>query len=184
VNRYYLLITIFKEVLIMIEKTIRVEVKDLWTDATITGCIQYLANGNGTYWIWDNENLNSLTPEFKKDITGFNFGEFLKDFDEDDSHIVLRTVKDFIVTVNPNPDFCDTLCRESLAVLEGDIPCNRRISIGDAIADIIDNQAICSRINHNTICCDMAGGMGYWKVCLGDVELTDAFCRSMERFFR
>ncbi len=101
----------------------------------------------------------------------------------DDTHYVYADDSVTII-INPSPDFADTLCRESLAVLtDEDLPCNQRTSIGDVIQSIIDNGAVCSRINHNTVRCEIAGDMVYWKVCLGDVELTDAFEMSMKRFF-
>lgn len=135
------------------------------------------------YIIYDSENTSPRLLEVEHTREFNILSNLVDDGHYDDIHYVYAD-DEVTIIINPSSDFTDTLCKESPALLtEEDVPCNIKTTIGDAIRSIIDNRARCTRLNHNTIRCELAGDIVCWKICCGDVELTDAFEMSMKRFF-
>ena len=101
---------------------------------------------------------------------------------QDDTHFIYK-YDSVIIIINPNDDFLDTLVYESDVSYVEDFKCNIRTSIESVIDSIIDNDLLCTRLNHNTIRCESGSAGWSFRVCFGDMEIADGFQSSMSRFF-
>lgn len=159
-------------------------------DDSISGVVRYYDDDTEEIkyyddnWIGEFDRPMAISDVFADAIANFDLTGLLGDYDEDDTHII-RNFRDFYVIVNPNDDFLDTLVYESEPTYHThNAKCTKRVSIGDVIKSINDNDLLCKRVSHNTLECEAGGEGWYFSVCLGDVELTDAFVRSIRPFMR